>query len=306
MYTDAQGRKWFKGNLHTHTTESDGKVSPEECYALYKSKGYDFLARTDHWKVSEAGDYEGMLLLSGCEYNFGEDPGAEGVYHIVALGMERDPHLTKAMSPDEAVRLIHENGGLADIAHPAWSLNSPDQILRYGKIFDMTEIYNSVSGLPRNARPYSGLVVDMVASRGYYLPLIADDDVHFYVPGFDACRSFIMVEAEECTRESILSAILAKRFYATQGPELYVHVEHTPGEAVGKIIVDCSPVCEIVYYSNMVWNSHRADTAPDGERLTHGEYTPHKNDRFIRIEIRDASGNMAWSQIIDKSQWTQE
>ena len=53
----------------------------------------------------------------------------------------------------------------------------------------------------------------------------------------------------------------------------------------------------------MVWNNHRADTAQDGERLTHGEYVPHANDRFIRIEIRDAAGNMAWSQIIDRSQW---
>ena len=177
------------------------------------------------------------------------------------------------------------------------------QLLRYGRIFDMTEIYNSVSGLPRNARPYSGLIVDMLASRGYYLPLIADDDVHFYVPGFDACRSFIMVEAEECTREAILSAIAAKRFYATQGPELYVRVERAAEGKEGRIIVDCSPVCEIVYYSNMVWNNHRADTAQDGERLTHGEYVPHANDRFIRIEIRDAAGNMAWSQIIDRSQW---
>lgn len=298
MYTDVQGRRWFKGNLHTHTTESDGKLSPEDCYALYKAKGYDFLARTDHWKVSDPGEYEGMLLLSGCEYNFGDDPGTQGVYHIVALGMERDPQLPRSASPDEAVRVIHENGGLANIAHPAWSLNSPDQILRYGEIFDMTEIYNSVSGLPRNARPYSGLIVDMVASRGYMLPLIADDDVHFYVPGYDACRSFIMVEAESCTRESILDAITKKRFYATQGPELYVTV------ADGKIIVDCSPVCEIVYFSNMVWNDHRADTCPVGERLTHGEYAPHPNDRFIRVEVRDAAGNMAWSQIITRAEWS--
>ncbi len=296
MFTDAQGRKWFKGNLHTHTTESDGRISPEECYALYKSKGYDFLARTDHWKVSDAGAYEGMLLLSGCEYDFGSDP-ADGVYHIVALGMERDPQITRAMTPGEAVERIHANGGLANIAHPAWSLDTPDQILRYGNIFDMTEIYNSVSGLPRNARPYSGLIVDMLASRGVYLPLIADDDVHFYVPGFDACRSFIMVEAEECTRESILAAIAAKRFYATQGPELYVRIEG------GKLLVDCSPVCEIVYFSNLVWSGHRADTAADGERLTHGEYTPQQNDRFLRVEVRDAAGNMAWSQIFDRSQW---
>lgn len=303
MYTDAQGRKWFKGNLHTHTTESDGKASPENSFALYKSKGYDFLARTDHWKVSDAGEYEGMLLLSGCEYNFGDDPGAEGVYHIVALGMERDPQITRTMTPAEAVDLIHANGGLANIAHPAWSLNSPEQILRYGRIFDMTEIYNSVSALPRNARPYSGLIVDMVSAHGYYLPLIADDDVHHYEPGYDACRSFIMVEAEECTRESILEAIVAKRFYATQGPELYVRVERAEEGKEGRIIVDCSPVCEIVYFSNMVWNNHRADTAPVGTYLTHGEYIPHKNDRFVRIEIRDADGNMAWSQTIDRSQW---
>lgn len=304
MYTDAQGRKWFKGNLHTHTTESDGKVSPEECFALYKSKGYDFLARTDHWKVSDAGEYEGMLLLSGCEYDFGSDP-AEGVYHIVALGMEADPGLTRDMTPGEAVERIHANGGLANIAHPAWSLDTPEQILRYGNIFDMTEIYNSVSGLPRNARPYSGIIVDMLASHGYCLPLIADDDVHFYVPGYDACRSFIMVEAEECTRASILAAIQAKRFYATQGPELYVHVERAADGKDGKIIVDCSPVCEIVYLSNAVWNNHRADIAPDGERLTHGEYVPGGNDRYVRIEVRDAAGNMAWSQIIEKSAWEQ-
>lgn len=304
MYTDAQGRKWFKGNLHTHTTESDGKVSPEECFALYKSKGYDFLARTDHWKVSDAGEYEGMLLLSGCEYDFGSDP-AEGVYHIVALGVERDPQITREMTPGEAAERIHAAGGLANIAHPAWSLDTPDQLTRYGRVFDMTEIYNSVSGLPRNARPYSGLIVDMVASRGYCLPLVADDDVHFYEPGYDACRSFIMVEAEDCTREAILQAIMAKRFYATQGPELYVRVERAAEGRDGRIVVDCSPVCEIVYYSNMVWNNHRADTAPEGERLTHSEYIPHPNDRFVRVEVRDAAGNMAWSQIIEKSAWEQ-
>ncbi|MDD2711180.1 MAG: PHP domain-containing protein [Verrucomicrobiae bacterium] len=43
-----QGR-WFKGNLHTHTTRSgDGEFSPQEVIEWYKSHGYDFLAITDH------------------------------------------------------------------------------------------------------------------------------------------------------------------------------------------------------------------------------------------------------------------
>lgn len=49
MFTDAFGKIWYKGNLHTHTTNSDGAYTPEETIALYKSKDYDFLALTDHW-----------------------------------------------------------------------------------------------------------------------------------------------------------------------------------------------------------------------------------------------------------------
>ena len=42
MYTDANGAKWFKGNLHTHTTRTDGVKTPEEAIALYRGAGYDF------------------------------------------------------------------------------------------------------------------------------------------------------------------------------------------------------------------------------------------------------------------------
>lgn len=34
MFTDAFGKIWYKGNLHTHTTNSDGAYTPEETIAL--------------------------------------------------------------------------------------------------------------------------------------------------------------------------------------------------------------------------------------------------------------------------------
>lgn len=40
--------KWYKGNLHTHTTRSDGTLSPEEIVKWYEDNGYSFLAITDH------------------------------------------------------------------------------------------------------------------------------------------------------------------------------------------------------------------------------------------------------------------
>ena len=41
-------KRWYKGNLHTHTAWSDGKAFPEEAVAWYKSRGYNFLGLSDH------------------------------------------------------------------------------------------------------------------------------------------------------------------------------------------------------------------------------------------------------------------
>src|SRR6187551_3594953 len=41
-----------KGNVHTHTTLSDGGSSPEHTISWYRSHGYQFLALTDHNQLS--------------------------------------------------------------------------------------------------------------------------------------------------------------------------------------------------------------------------------------------------------------
>ena len=43
-----KGRFW-RGNLHTHSTRSDGRLPPEAVADFYKGAGYDFLALTDHF-----------------------------------------------------------------------------------------------------------------------------------------------------------------------------------------------------------------------------------------------------------------
>ena len=43
-----EGLNWYKGNTHMHTTISDGRLAPEDAIELYRAKGYDFLAITDH------------------------------------------------------------------------------------------------------------------------------------------------------------------------------------------------------------------------------------------------------------------
>ena len=39
---------WLKGNLHAHSTNSDGRLTPKELAEAYKARGYAFMAVTDH------------------------------------------------------------------------------------------------------------------------------------------------------------------------------------------------------------------------------------------------------------------
>ena len=39
---------WYKGNLHSHTTNSDGAWTPDEAVEHYKANGYAFLCLSDH------------------------------------------------------------------------------------------------------------------------------------------------------------------------------------------------------------------------------------------------------------------
>ena len=285
MQTDLFGKKRYKVNLHTHTTLSDGRRSPLEVLAIYREAGYDAIAITDHWYYGEGGEHEGMTILSGAEYNTKTHDCREGVFHIVGVGMKEDPHLVKGTPVPETIERIRAAEGIVILAHPAWSLNTPEQILPLEGI-DATEIYNTVSGLHMSRRPDSGLIVDMIGAKGRFYPLIAADDTHYY--DGDECVSWIMVEAEDNGEERLIPAIREGKYYATQGPEVHLFRE---GE---EFVVRCSPCSEIVFLSNFSWTPR----AFEGEGLTEARYTPKPGECFIRAEVMDANGKRAWSQII--------
>lgn len=289
MYTDINGKKRQKVGLHIHTKMSDGALTREESFASYRELGYDAIAFTDHWKFGATDSVDGVTLISGAEYDVGGAGGENGVFHIVGLFMEREPKLERATTENaqQIIDAIHEVGGLAVLAHPAWSLNTPEMIMTLRDI-DATEIYNAVSEQGQSFRPDSSLIVDMLACRKIYYPLLATDDTHYY-GGIDNGKGFVMVESDSNEPEQLKKAIREGRFYASQGPEIHLRRE---GD---KFIVDCSPVSEIYFASNVVWSVR----AFKGEALTHAEYTPHVADKFVRAFAVDADGKSAWTNIIE-------
>ncbi len=64
----------MKGCLHTHTTCSDGKLTPQQVAEIYEEKGYDFIAFTDQRLPPQTGSMElygkvisGMIIFEGIE-----------------------------------------------------------------------------------------------------------------------------------------------------------------------------------------------------------------------------------------------
>lgn len=131
--------------------------------------------------------------------------------------------------------------------------------------------------------------MDIAAGQGLIYPLLATDDVHYY-DGTDTTCSYIMLAcAPDATDTELLQAIREKRFYATQGPE--VHLDIVRDEAVAR----CSPAARITLFTNRVWGRGHSVR---GENLTEHRAKLDPTETFIRAEVTDANGKMAWSNTI--------
>ena len=62
--------QWYKGNLHSHTTNSDGHLTPAQAVALFRQYGYSFLCLSEHDYYTDLRaelDREDFILLPGVE-----------------------------------------------------------------------------------------------------------------------------------------------------------------------------------------------------------------------------------------------
>lgn len=272
-----------------HTTRSDGRLSPDEALARYQARGYDFVALADHWLPSGTGRVKGMTVLSGVELH--TDVDGDQVAHIVGVGF--DPE--RLTLPDEQssaqalIDAINRAGGISILAHPSWSMNTVEFILSLEGLSG-AEVYNTFSGTPWNAdRASSAHILDLVATKGRLLPMVAADDSHRY--GGEEGVSYTMVNARENTPEALLEALRAGSFFASQGPAFRQIMLNGRDVAV-----ECSPCEKVVFSSNLQWGSERCISGRD---LTHVHYRMNEKERFLRVELIDRFGRRAWSSPVE-------
>lgn len=297
----APGRFW-RGNLHTHSTNSDGVLPPEEVCRRYRAEGYDFLALTDHfvglwnYPISDTTGYrtEGFTTILGAELHSGAMANGE-LWHILAVGLPPDfapsqsPHFVPVAGQETAAQIAQravDAGAFVAIAHPQWSGLTPDDA-RSVTAAHAVEIYNHGCAMGCD-RPDGFAIADLLLSEGRRLTLIATDDAHFSEPDFFG--GWVMVKAQANEPEALLAALKAGHFYSTQGPELRdVRIEDN------RVIVESSAVSSVIAIG---WGTGAKGV--HGHSMTRAEVPLDRlnNSPWIRVAVIDAAGRRAWSNPI--------
>ncbi|WP_103256286.1 PHP domain-containing protein [Tabrizicola aquatica] len=297
----APGRFW-RGNLHTHSTRSDGALDPEEVCRRYQAEGYDFLALTDHfigsygYPIVDTVPFRapGFTTILGAELHSGAMANGE-LWHILAVGLPPDfapsnsptfvPVAGQETGPQIAARAVAA-GAFVAIAHPQWSgLTLADA--RSITAAHAVEIYNH--GCATGAdRADGGAILDLLLTEGRQLSLIATDDAHFTEP--DHFGGWVMVKAQKNTPEALLAALKAGAFYSTQGPEL--RDVYLDGD---QVVVESSAVVSVVALGHGT-----GAKAVHGHSMTRAAVPLARlnNSPWVRVAVIDAAGRRAWSNPI--------
>jgi hypothetical protein len=279
---------WLKANLHAHTTESDGRLSPPEHAIHYRRQGYQVLAITDHSKVTPCSQFSAhdFVCFEGIELGVGRSESG-GTFHIVGLDVPPEVADAPRDHPQATLDAIAEAGGIGFVAHPYWScLVAHDliglrnclgvELINYGCEIEIAKGISTVHW------------EDCLVRGDRYLGLGVDDG---HRCGWDFYGGFTMVCAEELSREAVVAALRAGHFYASMGP--LIHDLRLEGDS---LTVECTPAAAINFLGNNQrgWCIQKEDRPP----LTGARYLIEGNERYIRVEIVNETGLRAWSQPV--------
>jgi len=297
----APGRFW-RGNLHTHSTNSDGELSPGEVCRRYRAQGYDFLALTDHfiglydYPLTDTLPYrtKGFTTLLGAELHAGAQHNGE-LWHILAVGLPADfarpnaPHFRPVPDQETGAQIARravQAGAFVAIAHPQWSGLTLEDMHEIDAAHAV-EVYNHGCAMGCD-RPDGFALADQLLTEGRPVTLIATDDAHFSEP--DHFGGWVMVKATQNTPEALLTALKSGDFYSSQGPDLHdIRVEGR------KVIVESSAVASVV-----AMGRGSGAKGVHGASMTRTEVSLDRlgDSPWLRIAVIDAAGKRAWSNPI--------
>src|SRR5262249_12387105 len=142
--------RWYKGNTHTHTLNSDGDSTPDDVVKWYREHGYNFLVLSDHNFLTSV---DGLNAVHGADDTFLVIRGEEvtdrsGDKPVQVNGLE----VASTVAPQHGANVldilqrnvdaIRRAGGTPHVNHPnyGWAITADE--LGHLERYTLVEIFN--------------------------------------------------------------------------------------------------------------------------------------------------------------------
>lgn len=297
---------WFKGQLHTHTLNSDGDSTPDDVVRWYREHGYNFVTITDHNYLTSVdglnavhGADDRFLVVKGEEVTdrFGDKP-----IHVNGLdpaGFVKPPGggsvVTMVQNMIDAIRSAR---GVPSINHPnyGWAMSADDLAqLERTRLFEVFNGHPLVNNLGGGGVPGLEETWDRLLSSGKLLYGIAVDDAHYFKrpedttaprPGF----GWVHVRAARLEARAIVEALERGDFYSSTGVELQSLERSTTAMT---IVIRTQPASKyrIQFIGRQGAVLSEATTSP-------ASYTFKGDEGYVRAKVIESNGKLAWIQPV--------
>lgn len=294
-----------KGNIHTHTTWSDGDHPPQDVYAWYRDRGYNFLAITDHNGLTDPATFKLLerkkkfVMITGEEVTM---IGAKKQVHVNAICTKRTIGGHHFDTTGEAlawgVAQVKAQGGIALVNHPNWDWALTADDIPRARGARLLEIF---SGHPHvhtdgdETHKSHEAIWDAALTAGEELTGVAVDDAHIYGPrapdnAARPGRAWIQVFAEEANRAAICEALSKGRLYSSSGVTLMrIAVK---GDTFSVWVKDADAQVEFIGQGGAPLQSMPgSEAAPATYKLTGSE-------GYVRARITTPGGKRAWTAAV--------
>jgi len=288
--------RFLRGNIHAHTTNSDGALPLADVVSRYVDSGYDFLSITDHFlpayefPLTDARTYrtERFTPIPGVELHAPRTANS-ALWHITAVGLPYDfaPRREGETGP-EIARRAAEAGAFITLVHPAWySLSLEDAATV--DVAHAVEIYNHGCQLMHD-KGDGAYLLDGLLDRGHRLLATAVDDAHFKSPDFGG--AWLELKAASREPEAIVAALKSGHFYSTQGPQ--IHSLAADSEAIE---IECSSAAGVLVVGCGYLMSYKYATSLTRARLS---LAPLDKSPWFRVVVIGTDGRRAWTNPVWK------
>lgn len=287
--------RWWKGNLHMHSVCSDGALTYQQLMQDYGGEyGYHFLAMTDHDHLSTASELstDEFLFLDGLEFH-GEDSGQ--YFHGVAIDVKEQ--LPAGLSYTEMLHTYASQGAITMAAHPFWCNNTP-QVFADETAYTCIEVFNGLAeGIC--GKGLSAVHWDHALRNGVEVWGTAVDDAHLSASYPWPDTGWVWVRAESLSKEAVVAAIRAGRFYSSNGPDI-----QAIDLAGSELTVRCSPAWRIRLIdvpTNACQKAYADDLGVPSvaeAAFDVSDYVSGANEGNVRIEVESHDHRFAWSNPV--------